>query len=138
MWAEHDVFGPPLHSGHHLQPQYLPRLLVLAHLLPPRGELCTVVWGSGFVAARRHNNVITCAFLTQQTCSNEMKCICDPDYTGKDCSVFDPIPIPTPSEGLEKYRGKHTHTHTQPIGANTRVRIWELQSGLLSIIKLDN
>uniref|UniRef100_A0A674N7R6 ADAM metallopeptidase domain 11 n=1 Tax=Takifugu rubripes TaxID=31033 RepID=A0A674N7R6_TAKRU len=39
------------------------------------------------------------------TCSNEMKCICDPDYTGKDCSVFDPIPIPTPLEGPEKYRG---------------------------------
>uniref|UniRef100_A0A671XZA4 ADAM metallopeptidase domain 11 n=1 Tax=Sparus aurata TaxID=8175 RepID=A0A671XZA4_SPAAU len=33
------------------------------------------------------------------TCSNEVKCICDPDYTGKDCSVFDPIPIPTPPEG---------------------------------------
>lgn len=39
------------------------------------------------------------------TCSNEVKCICDPDYTGKDCSVFDPIPIPTPAEGPEKYRG---------------------------------
>uniref|UniRef100_A0A673API2 ADAM metallopeptidase domain 11 n=1 Tax=Sphaeramia orbicularis TaxID=375764 RepID=A0A673API2_9TELE len=39
------------------------------------------------------------------TCSNEVKCICDPDYTGKDCSVFDPIPIPTPPEGPEKYRG---------------------------------
>ncbi|KAF7652612.1 hypothetical protein LDENG_00094530, partial [Lucifuga dentata] len=39
------------------------------------------------------------------TCSNEMKCICDPDYTGKDCSVFDPIPIPTPPEGPEKHRG---------------------------------
>ncbi|KAI3365227.1 hypothetical protein L3Q82_010322, partial [Scortum barcoo] len=38
------------------------------------------------------------------TCSNEVKCICDPDYTGKDCSVFDPIPIPTPPEGPEKYR----------------------------------
>uniref|UniRef100_A0A7N5ZSA0 ADAM metallopeptidase domain 11 n=1 Tax=Anabas testudineus TaxID=64144 RepID=A0A7N5ZSA0_ANATE len=33
------------------------------------------------------------------TCSNEVKCICDPDYTGKDCSVFDPVPIPTPPEG---------------------------------------
>lgn len=43
-----------------------------------------------------------------QTCSNEVKCICDPDYTGKDCSVFDPIPIPTPPEGPEKYKGKHT------------------------------
>ncbi|XP_034715971.1 disintegrin and metalloproteinase domain-containing protein 11 isoform X1 [Etheostoma cragini] len=38
------------------------------------------------------------------TCSNEVKCICDPDYTGKDCSVFDPIPIPTPPEGPEKHR----------------------------------
>lgn len=39
------------------------------------------------------------------TCSNEVKCICDPDYTGKDCSVFDPIPIPTPHDGPEKYKG---------------------------------
>ncbi|XP_071375618.1 disintegrin and metalloproteinase domain-containing protein 11 [Centroberyx affinis] len=39
------------------------------------------------------------------TCSNEVRCICDPDYTGKDCSVFDPIPIPTPPEGPEKYKG---------------------------------
>ncbi|XP_034070286.1 disintegrin and metalloproteinase domain-containing protein 11 isoform X1 [Gymnodraco acuticeps] len=33
------------------------------------------------------------------TCSNEVRCICDADHTGKDCSVFDPIPIPTPPEG---------------------------------------
>uniref|UniRef100_A0A669EI08 ADAM metallopeptidase domain 11 n=1 Tax=Oreochromis niloticus TaxID=8128 RepID=A0A669EI08_ORENI len=33
------------------------------------------------------------------TCSNEVKCICDPDYTGKDCSVFDPIPTPTSPDG---------------------------------------
>uniref|UniRef100_A0A3B3UI02 ADAM metallopeptidase domain 11 n=1 Tax=Poecilia latipinna TaxID=48699 RepID=A0A3B3UI02_9TELE len=39
------------------------------------------------------------------TCSNEVKCICDPDYTGKDCSVFDPIPTPTPLEGPEKNKG---------------------------------
>ncbi|XP_047465994.1 disintegrin and metalloproteinase domain-containing protein 11 isoform X2 [Mugil cephalus] len=39
------------------------------------------------------------------TCSNEVRCICDPDYTGKDCSVFDPIPTPTPPEGPEKYKG---------------------------------
>lgn len=44
---------------------------------------------------------------TPQTCSNEVKCICDPDYTGKDCSVFDPVPIPTPPDGPEKNRGKH-------------------------------
>ncbi|XP_027885965.1 disintegrin and metalloproteinase domain-containing protein 11 isoform X5 [Xiphophorus couchianus] len=39
------------------------------------------------------------------TCSNEVKCICDPDYTGKDCSLLDPIPTPTPLEGPEKYKG---------------------------------
>ncbi|XP_054454465.1 disintegrin and metalloproteinase domain-containing protein 11 [Anoplopoma fimbria] len=38
------------------------------------------------------------------TCSNEVKCICDSDFTGKDCSVFDPIPNPTPADP-EKYRG---------------------------------
>nr|XP_061837848.1 disintegrin and metalloproteinase domain-containing protein 11-like isoform X2 [Nerophis lumbriciformis] len=36
------------------------------------------------------------------TCSNEVKCICDRDYTGKDCSVFDPIPEPTIPTGPEK------------------------------------
>ncbi|XP_016529878.1 disintegrin and metalloproteinase domain-containing protein 11-like isoform X5 [Poecilia formosa] len=36
------------------------------------------------------------------TCSNEVKCICDWDYTGKDCSVFDPIPEPTVPTGPEK------------------------------------
>uniref|UniRef100_A0A674CJF3 ADAM metallopeptidase domain 11 n=1 Tax=Salmo trutta TaxID=8032 RepID=A0A674CJF3_SALTR len=36
------------------------------------------------------------------TCSNEVKCICDRDYTGKDCSVFDPIPDPTPPANTEK------------------------------------
>ncbi|KAG9343966.1 hypothetical protein JZ751_012441 [Albula glossodonta] len=36
------------------------------------------------------------------TCSNEVKCICDRDYTGKDCSFYDPIPEPTPREGPEK------------------------------------
>ncbi|KAM9773228.1 disintegrin and metalloproteinase domain-containing protein 11-like isoform 2-T2 [Syngnathus typhle] len=39
------------------------------------------------------------------TCSNELKCICDRDYTGKDCSVFDPIPIPTPADGLGQHKG---------------------------------
>uniref|UniRef100_A0A8C6LNT9 ADAM metallopeptidase domain 11 n=1 Tax=Nothobranchius furzeri TaxID=105023 RepID=A0A8C6LNT9_NOTFU len=33
------------------------------------------------------------------TCSNEVKCICDRDYTGKDCSVYDPIPEPTVATG---------------------------------------
>uniref|UniRef100_A0A8D3DC02 ADAM metallopeptidase domain 11 n=1 Tax=Scophthalmus maximus TaxID=52904 RepID=A0A8D3DC02_SCOMX len=42
------------------------------------------------------------------TCSNEVKCICDTDYTGKDCSVFDQLPIPTPPDGPEKHKGNHT------------------------------
>ena len=46
---------------------------------------------------------ILCVVLSlPQTCSNEVKCICDRDYTGKDCSVFDPIPDPTVSSGPEK------------------------------------
>uniref|UniRef100_A0A8C5GCC3 Disintegrin and metalloproteinase domain-containing protein 11-like n=1 Tax=Gouania willdenowi TaxID=441366 RepID=A0A8C5GCC3_GOUWI len=32
-------------------------------------------------------------------CSNEVKCICDEDFTGKDCSVFDPIATPNPLDG---------------------------------------
>ena len=43
--------------------------------------------------------------LSLQTCSNEVRCICDADYTGKDCSVFDPVLLPTPMEGPEKYKG---------------------------------
>ncbi|XP_026885444.2 disintegrin and metalloproteinase domain-containing protein 11 isoform X1 [Electrophorus electricus] len=39
------------------------------------------------------------------TCSNEVKCICDSDYTGKDCSVYDPIPDPELPDGPEKYKG---------------------------------
>ncbi|CAM9212835.1 unnamed protein product, partial [Lampetra planeri] len=54
-------------------------------------------------------NLSTCAGYTSGricsdhgTCSNEVKCICDRDYTGKDCSVFDPIPEPTVPTGPEK------------------------------------
>ncbi|XP_076864263.1 disintegrin and metalloproteinase domain-containing protein 11-like isoform X2 [Brachyhypopomus gauderio] len=43
---------------------------------------------------------LTCS--NHGTCSNEVKCICEPDYTGKDCSVFDPIPDPTPPPGPDK------------------------------------
>ncbi|XP_058263141.1 disintegrin and metalloproteinase domain-containing protein 11 isoform X1 [Hemibagrus wyckioides] len=39
------------------------------------------------------------------TCSNEVKCICDVDYTGKDCSVYDPLSDPPLPEGPEKYKG---------------------------------
>uniref|UniRef100_A0AAY4CY51 ADAM metallopeptidase domain 11 n=1 Tax=Denticeps clupeoides TaxID=299321 RepID=A0AAY4CY51_9TELE len=45
------------------------------------------------------------------TCSNEVKCICDSDYTGKDCSVYDPIPDPTNPPGPDK---KGLHVITSP------------------------
>ncbi|XP_032891281.1 disintegrin and metalloproteinase domain-containing protein 11 isoform X1 [Amblyraja radiata] len=39
-------------------------------------------------------------------CSNEAQCICVRDWTGKDCSVFDPFPDPTPAEVKEgQYKG---------------------------------
>ncbi|XP_066554662.1 disintegrin and metalloproteinase domain-containing protein 11 isoform X2 [Amia ocellicauda] len=57
-------------------------------------------------------NLSTCPGSTEAktcsqhgVCSNEVKCICDRDYTGKDCSVFDPIPEPKPQGGPEKYKG---------------------------------
>ncbi|XP_063040940.1 disintegrin and metalloproteinase domain-containing protein 11 isoform X2 [Engraulis encrasicolus] len=46
------------------------------------------------------NYGLTCS--EHGTCSNEVKCICDRDYTGKDCSVFDPIPDPTSPPGPDK------------------------------------
>uniref|UniRef100_A0A674JKQ3 ADAM metallopeptidase domain 11 n=2 Tax=Terrapene triunguis TaxID=2587831 RepID=A0A674JKQ3_9SAUR len=38
-------------------------------------------------------------------CSNEGKCICQADWTGKDCSVYDPIPEPRPTGETERYKG---------------------------------
>ncbi|XP_058875471.1 disintegrin and metalloproteinase domain-containing protein 11 [Acipenser ruthenus] len=39
-------------------------------------------------------------------CSNEVKCICERDWTGKDCSVCTtPIPEPKPGGEEEKYKG---------------------------------
>ncbi|XP_074117175.1 disintegrin and metalloproteinase domain-containing protein 11 isoform X2 [Sminthopsis crassicaudata] len=38
-------------------------------------------------------------------CSNEGKCICQPDWTGKDCSVYNPMPTSPPTEETEKYKG---------------------------------
>ncbi|GCB73603.1 hypothetical protein scyTo_0002683 [Scyliorhinus torazame] len=39
-------------------------------------------------------------------CSNEVKCICVRDWTGKDCSVFDPYPEPTPAGSTDgQYKG---------------------------------
>ncbi|XP_051774990.1 disintegrin and metalloproteinase domain-containing protein 11 isoform X2 [Erpetoichthys calabaricus] len=37
-------------------------------------------------------------------CSNEVKCICDRDWTGTDCSVYDPIPKPKLPGEPEKYK----------------------------------
>uniref|UniRef100_A0A8C3SPZ1 ADAM metallopeptidase domain 11 n=1 Tax=Chelydra serpentina TaxID=8475 RepID=A0A8C3SPZ1_CHESE len=38
-------------------------------------------------------------------CSSEGKCICHADWTGKDCSVYDPIPEPRPTGETERYKG---------------------------------
>nr|XP_009683657.1 PREDICTED: disintegrin and metalloproteinase domain-containing protein 11 [Struthio camelus australis] len=38
-------------------------------------------------------------------CSNEGKCICQPEWTGKDCSVYDPVPEPKPTGETERYKG---------------------------------
>ena len=43
MRAQHDVSGAPLPPRHHLQPEHLPGLLVLTHLLPPRSESRSVI-----------------------------------------------------------------------------------------------
>ncbi|NXE82511.1 ADA11 protein, partial [Cochlearius cochlearius] len=40
-----------------------------------------------------------------QVCSNEGKCICRTEWTGKDCSVYDPIPEPKPTGETERYKG---------------------------------
>lgn len=61
--------------------------------------------------------------VSPQTCSNEVKCICDPDYTGKDCSVFDPIPIPTP-QGPEKIKGTPESTR----GSENKLLPWKKRS----------
>lgn len=117
MWAEHDVFGASLPPRYHLQPQHLPWILILAYLLPPRGESTTAICPTSELplfqiwTLERHliYKALTMFVLcVLQTCSNEVKCICDPDYTGKDCSVFDPIPTPTSPDGPEKYKGNLT------------------------------
>ncbi|OCT60047.1 disintegrin and metalloproteinase domain-containing protein 11-like [Xenopus laevis] len=35
-------------------------------------------------------------------CSNEGKCICHPEWTGKDCSMYDPLPVTKPTGLMEK------------------------------------
>ncbi|XP_043911038.1 disintegrin and metalloproteinase domain-containing protein 11 isoform X2 [Protopterus annectens] len=37
-------------------------------------------------------------------CSNGAQCICDRDWTGKDCSVYDPVPSPSPTDETENYK----------------------------------
>lgn len=43
--------------------------------------------------------------VPSQVCSNEGKCICRSEWTGKDCSVYDPIPEPKPTGETERYKG---------------------------------
>nr|XP_039332919.1 disintegrin and metalloproteinase domain-containing protein 11 isoform X8 [Saimiri boliviensis boliviensis] len=37
-------------------------------------------------------------------CSNEGKCICQPDWTGKDCSIHNPLPTSPPTGETERYK----------------------------------
>lgn len=41
-----------------------------------------------------------------QVCSNEGKCICQPDWTGKDCSIHNPLPTSPPTGETERYKGE--------------------------------
>lgn len=55
--------------------------------------------------------------VPSQVCSNEGKCICQPEWTGKDCSVYDPIPEPKPTGETERYKGQcalHGGSHRVP------------------------
>ncbi|KAB0401400.1 hypothetical protein E2I00_017314, partial [Balaenoptera physalus] len=37
---------------------------------------------------------------------NEGKCICQPDWTGKDCSIHNPLPTSLPTGETERYKGE--------------------------------
>lgn len=83
-----------------------------AQVLPPPTSAPTTAWvhlhlcgphTPSFCVILTHTH--TLLHSVWQTCSNEVKCICDPDYTGTDCSVFHPIPTPTPDDQTEKHKG---------------------------------
>uniref|UniRef100_A0A8C7NVK4 Disintegrin domain-containing protein n=1 Tax=Oncorhynchus mykiss TaxID=8022 RepID=A0A8C7NVK4_ONCMY len=86
--------GPPHHAGLHLN-----RGMLACWVCVFKSERSQLDYSDRLM----FSFVLICLFLVlSQTCSNEVKCICDRDHTGKDCSVFDPIPDPTPPASTEK------------------------------------
>ncbi|KAI1230221.1 hypothetical protein IHE44_0010186 [Lamprotornis superbus] len=74
------------------------------------GKICFDHGVRGAVGTGGHPGSVTVAggdAVLSQVCSNEGKCICRAEWTGKDCSVYDPIPEPKPTGETERYKG-HT------------------------------
>ncbi|NXA43087.1 ADA11 protein, partial [Eudromia elegans] len=71
------------------------------------GKICFAhgVSGGAGRGARVPRGALTPTPPPPQVCSNEGKCICEPEWTGKDCSVYDPIPEPRPTGDTERYKG---------------------------------
>nr|XP_019607762.1 PREDICTED: disintegrin and metalloproteinase domain-containing protein 11 [Rhinolophus sinicus] len=73
-----------------------PNMLCLDHrCLPASAFNFSTCPGSGERRICSHHGV----------CSNEGKCICQPDWTGKDCSIHNPLPTSLPTGETEKYKG---------------------------------
>ncbi|EPQ06258.1 Disintegrin and metalloproteinase domain-containing protein 11, partial [Myotis brandtii] len=73
-----------------------PNMLCLDHrCLPASAFNFSTCPGSGERRICSHHGV----------CSNEGKCICQPDWTGKDCSIHNPLPTSPPTGETEKYKG---------------------------------
>ncbi|EHB09259.1 Disintegrin and metalloproteinase domain-containing protein 11 [Heterocephalus glaber] len=73
-----------------------PNMLCLGHrCLPASAFNFSTCPGSGERRVCSHHGV----------CSNEGKCICQPDWTGKDCSVHNPLPTSPPTGETERYKG---------------------------------
>ncbi|MEJ1283960.1 hypothetical protein NN561_014939 [Cricetulus griseus] len=74
-----------------------PNMLCLGHrCLPASAFNFSTCPGSGERRICSHHGV----------CSNEGKCICQPDWTGKDCSIHNPLPTSPPTGETERYKGK--------------------------------
>ncbi|XP_025773197.1 disintegrin and metalloproteinase domain-containing protein 11 [Puma concolor] len=73
-----------------------PNMLCLDHrCLPASAFNFSTCPGSGERRICSHHGV----------CSNEGKCICQPDWTGKDCSIHNPLPTSPPTGETERYKG---------------------------------
>uniref|UniRef100_G1U0Z2 ADAM metallopeptidase domain 11 n=1 Tax=Oryctolagus cuniculus TaxID=9986 RepID=G1U0Z2_RABIT len=73
-----------------------PNMLCLDHrCLPASAFNFSTCPGSGDRRICSHHGV----------CSNEGKCICQPDWTGKDCSIHNPLPTSPPTGETERYKG---------------------------------